>query len=96
MYRQLFVPNAKNNSIAIPRKWYGTEVEVLVFPVGKKQQSPAMKKVKEKPEINYTDIKQVLANADPEKLKRVSEIFDKYLIPLNDFKFDRDEANNYD
>ena len=47
-------------------------------------------------EIDYKDIKQVLANTDPKKLEKINEIFDKYLIPMNDFKFDRDEANNYD
>lgn len=96
MYRQILVPNARNNRITIPRKWYGTEVEVLVFPIGKNQPLPAIKQEEEKPEIDYTDIKQVLANTDPEALKRINKIFDKYLVPMNDFKFDRDEANNYD
>ena len=31
-----------------------------------------------------------------EKRKRVDKIFDKYLIDLSEFKFNRDEANNYD
>ncbi len=30
------------------------------------------------------------------KRKEIDEIFDKYLIDLSNFKFDRDEANNYD
>ena len=50
----------------------------------------------EKSEIDYTDIKQVLANTDPEALERINKIFDKYLFSMKDFKFDRDEANNYD
>ena len=96
MYRQVLVPNAQNNSITIPRKWYGTEVEVLVLPIVKKRQPLAIKEVKEKSEIDYKDIKQVLANTDPERLKRINEIFDKYLVPMQNFKFDRDEANNYE
>ena len=31
-----------------------------------------------------------------EKRKKVDKIFDNYLIDLSEFKFDRDEANNYD
>ena len=96
MYRQVLVPDAQNNSITIPRKWYGTKVKVWIFPVEQQPQIPAIRKVEEKPEIDYRDIKQVLANTDPERLKRINEIFDKYLVPMNDFKFDRDEANNYD
>lgn len=31
-----------------------------------------------------------------ERRKEIDEIFDKHLISLANFKFDRDEANNYD
>jgi len=30
-----------------------------------------------------------------EKRKKIDKIFDRYLIDLSDFKFNRDEANNY-
>ena len=95
MYRQILVPNEQNNSISIPRKWYGTEVEVLVFPVKEKPKRQTVKK-KEQPEIDYTDMNQVLAHTDKKDVEKIEKIFSKYLIPLNDFKFDRDEANNYD
>jgi hypothetical protein len=35
MYRQIFVPSEQNHVVAIPRKWFGYEIEVLVFPVKK-------------------------------------------------------------
>ncbi|MDR2682515.1 MAG: hypothetical protein LBB64_01435 [Dysgonamonadaceae bacterium] len=96
MYRQVLVPDAENSSITIPRKWYGTEVEVLIFPIGEEVQPRTAKRVEEKPEIDYRDMKQVMANSDKKEVERINKIFDKYLIPMNDFKFDRDEANNYD
>ena len=30
------------------------------------------------------------------KRKEIDKIFDKYLVDLSNFKFNRDEANNYD
>ena len=35
LYRQIFIPDEQNNHIDIPCRWYGKEVEVIVFPVGK-------------------------------------------------------------
>ena len=96
MYQEVLVPNAQNNKITIPRKWYGRKVRVSISPVEEKWHSLVIETEEEEPEIDYTDMKQVLANTDPEALERINKIFDKYLIPMNDFKFDRDEANNYD
>jgi len=31
-----------------------------------------------------------------EKNEKIDKIFNKYLIDLSDFKFNRDDANNYD
>jgi len=35
MYRQIFIPNEKDNYIpfTIPNEWYGQLVEVIVFPI---------------------------------------------------------------
>ena len=96
MYQEVLVPNAQNNKITIPRKWYGRKVAVSISPVEEKWQSLGIEPEEEKPKIDYRDIKQVLVNTDKEEVKRISKIFDKYLIPMNDFKFDRDEANNYE
>ena len=34
--------------------------------------------------------------SDTEKRKKRNELLDKYLIDLSDFKFNREEANDYD
>jgi galactitol-specific phosphotransferase system IIB component len=31
-----------------------------------------------------------------QRIKKIDQIFDNYLIDLSDFKFNRDEANDYD
>jgi len=42
--------------------------------------------------------KEVIARktSDTEKRKKRNELLDKYLIDLSDFKFNRDEANDYE
>jgi len=77
MYRQVFIPSEQNNVITIPRKWYGKEIEVIVFPV------TVSNKVRQQ-------------NIIQNRRKEIDELFDKYPINLSGFKFNRDEANNYD
>jgi hypothetical protein len=36
------------------------------------------------------------ADSETPRKPTIDEIFDAYLFPMKDFKFDRDEANNYD
>ena len=36
MFRQVFTPTEKNNTIppvTIPQEWYGQEVEIIIFPI---------------------------------------------------------------
>ena len=42
--------------------------------------------------------KRIIAKAEPfeEKKEKIDKIFDNYLIDLSKFKFNRDEANNYE
>jgi hypothetical protein len=70
MLRQVMVPSKENSTISIPAEYYGTEVEVLVYPF---YSQPASQ--------NFNDI---------------NDIFDKHLYSFGDFKFNRNEANNYE
>jgi hypothetical protein len=39
MYKQVFIPSIENHTIAIPSKWYGCEVEIVVSPKSGKPRS---------------------------------------------------------
>jgi len=70
MLRQVMIPSKENSTVSIPSEFYGTKVEVLVFPFYEK------KATKNNDSIN--------------------DIFDKHLYSFNNFKFNRNEANNYE
>jgi hypothetical protein len=70
MVRQVMIPSKENSTISIPAEFYGTEVEVLMFPSCNKKTNQ-----------NSTNI---------------NDIFDRNLYSFGNFKFDRDEANNYE
>ncbi|GHT78589.1 hypothetical protein AGMMS50262_21390 [Bacteroidia bacterium] len=77
MYRQVIIPSKNNNLIPIPEKWFGQEVEILVFPIN-------------------NNIKFPKKNPKEKKLEALKAMFNKYSFDSTNFKFDRDEANNYD
>jgi alpha/beta superfamily hydrolase len=89
MYRQVFIPTEQNSHIAIPREWYGQEVEIIVFPIAREREKP-------QPPVDYTDIQQVLKTARKEDVQEIKKIFANHLFSMKDFKFNRDEANNYE
>ena len=64
------IPSKENPVFPIPAEYYGTEVEVLVFPFQNKKASQ---------------------NSDS-----INEIFAKHLYSFGNYKFNRDEANNYE
>ena len=68
MLRQVLTPSKENSTILIPPEFYGTEVEVLVFPFNNKK-------------MDMDDL---------------DDIFDKYLFSFAKYKFNRDEANDYE
>ena len=70
MLRQVMIPSKENSTISIPAEFYGTEVEVLVFPFYNKN-----------------------ANQNNDS---INDIFAKHLYSFGKFKFNRDEANNYE
>ena len=43
MLRQIIVPSKENATITLPAKWYGREVEVIIFPLEKRQSSKEKK-----------------------------------------------------
>jgi hypothetical protein len=89
MYRQIFIPSEQNNSIVIPRKWYGQEVEVIVFPTAEEQDETQQP-------VDYADIRQVRKMAQKEDVQEIKKIFEQHLFSMKDFKFNRDEANRYE
>ena len=83
MYRTIFIPSEQNNNIpfVIPNEWYGQKVEVLVFPVfGTEEQAKQELSVQER----------------RKKREELNKLLDKYPLDLSNFKFNRDEANDYD
>ena len=68
MLRQVLTPSKENSTILIPPEFYGTEVEVLVFPFNNKKKD----------------------------MDDLDDIFDKYLFSFANYKFNRDEANDYE
>ena len=83
MYRKIFIPSEQNSNIpfVIPNEWYGQKVEVLVFPIGDV----------------YGQTQQDFALQENKKKRdELNKILDKYPLNLSGFKFNRDEANDYD
>jgi len=70
MLRQVMIPSKENPTFPIPAEFYGTEVEVLVFPFHNKK-----------------------ANQNSDS---INDIFANHLYSFDNYKFDRDEANNYE
>ena len=70
MLRQVMIPSKENSTISIPAEFYGTEVEILVFP-----------HYNTKSNQNNSNIK---------------DLFAKHLFSFEGYKFNRDEANEYE
>jgi len=83
MYRKIFTPSEQNSNIpiVIPRTWYGQPVEVIVFPVF------------EGVEITPQDL---AVQERRKKREELDRILNEYPLDLSNFKFNRDEANDYD
>ena len=69
MLRQVMIPSKENSVISIPSEYYGTEIEILVFPSHNK------------------------SNQNIDNLK---ELFSKHLYSFENYKFDKNEANDYE
>ena len=87
MLRQVIVPSEENPTISIPAEFYGTKVEVLVFPFhepGTKSDDPTAER------NGYVSITYNRGS------DRINEIFDRHLYSFGNYKFDRDDANDYE
>ena len=81
MIREIVVPTGNTLTLALPDSFVGKEIEVLAF------------------ELNPSEapVRSELSEADmEERLAYVRSIFDGARVDLSNYKFDRDEANNYD
>ncbi|GBU23657.1 hypothetical protein R83H12_00273 [Fibrobacteria bacterium R8-3-H12] len=59
MLRQVMVPSKENSTISIPTEFYGTEVEIIVFPL-ETLQSNARKKLPHYIGLNMPDFKFII------------------------------------
>jgi hypothetical protein len=83
MYRQIFTPTESDSSIppvTIPREWYGEEVEMIIFPVN----------------LSFPKNSDIDPDLVKERRQKREEVLKKYSFSRNGYKFDRDEANNYE
>jgi hypothetical protein len=70
MLRQVMIPSKENPTFSIPAEFYGTEVEVLVFPFHH--------------------------NKTNQNSGSIKDLFAKHLYSFDNYKFNRDEANDYE
>jgi len=84
MYRQILVSPFGNLTLTIPQSWYGQEIEVIVFPV--------------KETLNAANSPVLLNERIAENRKKREENSRKYSVSFRSlgYKFNREEANNYD
>jgi hypothetical protein len=82
MYRQIFESPVGNLILPIPQSWYGQPIEVIAFPVNETLNK----------EISHV----LLSDKVAENRRKREENNRKYSMDLNNFKFNRDEANDYE
>ena len=93
MYKRVFIPSEQNCHIIIPHRWYGKEVEVTI-----KEKPKAKKATLEdtwQQQVDFSDIEQALMSNDND-FKEIHDLFEPYQFSFKNFKFDRNEANNYE
>ena len=84
MYRQIFVSPVDNLILTIPQSWYGQEIEVIAFPVNET--------------FNAPNSPALLSDRIAKNRKKREENSRKYSVSFSSlgYKFNREEANNYD
>jgi hypothetical protein len=111
MFRQVFIPTEPQHimpPIPILQEWYGREMELCVVPVTDKVVDTT-KEVEEQAKIAkwrklHEDMSQKFGFDDTvnfdeyiQRMKELDEIYNKYpKLHLAGYKFNRDEANDYD
>jgi hypothetical protein len=82
MYRQIFVSPVGDLTLTIPKSWYGQKIEVIVFPVDEP--------------LNASNSPAITSGKVAENRKKREEMNRRYSMDLSNFKFNRDEANDYE
>jgi hypothetical protein len=103
MYRQVFIPNEQNSAIPIPREWYGKmRVEIIATPLPTLDQVPAdspngksILSVQEKYEAYFASLSPEAQQQILQRRKKRDQLIRKYPVDLSNFKFNREEANDY-
>jgi hypothetical protein len=81
MIRKIIVPQERNIVLELPKEFVGKEVEVLAFKV-----------------VENTPVPEPGSRRDSkeERLKYLVDALEPYRVDMSGYKFDRNEANNYD
>jgi len=82
MYRQIFQSTVGNLTIAIPQNWYGQQIEVIAFPINET--------------LNAANSPALISDRIAENRKKREAMNRRYSMDLSNFKFNRDEANDYE
>ena len=82
MYRQIFPFPVGNLTLSIPQSWYGQQIEVIAFPVNET--------------LNAANSPALISDRIAENRKKREEMNKRYSMDLSNFKFNRDEANDYE
>ena len=86
MIREILIPTEPTVHLRVPAAFVGKRIEVTALEVTDVQPAPG----ETEPELT-TD-----ANDRAERLAAIQAIFANHQVDLRGFKFDRDEANNYE
>lgn len=80
MLRQIITPLVPTFTLQFPNDMLGKKIEIIAFEL-----------------IEQASISQVSNNSDKMlRLKRIEDITKDKLVDLSNYRFNRDEANNYD
>jgi hypothetical protein len=105
MFRQVFIPTEPQYiaPIPIPQEWYGREMELSVVPVTKNKATETEDEKLAKMREDYeTLMKKLGLDYDDfegyrKRRERLERVLAKYPpLHLAGYKFNRDEANDYD
>ena len=81
MIRKIITPQERTLVLELPEEFVGKAVEVLAFEVEDEDSTHEISRSTQK---------------KSERLQQIRDTFAKYRVDMSDFKFDRNEANNYE
>ena len=80
MFREILVPISSSLTLELPAELVGKQVEILAF------------ELHEQPTVAAAPTEEELAR----RVAEIQDIFKDHRVDLTNFRFDRNEANNYD